>query len=366
MKRILMMSAAAISFGGMAQAGGIDRSGQGLGFLFEKGTYGELSIGSVAPSVSGISTPTYGSRPSGDMAGDYTSLSIAYKQDLSDRLSVGLIVDQPFGADVSYPVGTGYYAQGSVAELDTVAITGLLKYTTDTNFSVYGGLRYQTLSATATVPFVASYDVDGSKDGGLGYVIGAAWEKPEIALRVALTYNSSIKHELNTSDASLLSGGAYVSSITPIETPQSVNLDFQTGIAKDTLVFGGVRWVDWSAFVIDPPNYPAPSPLVSYDSDTISYSLGIGRRLNEKWSVAATLGYEKPTKGYSSNLGPNDGYSSFGLGATYTKGNMKITAGVRYVDVGKAQTTLDGGVSTAGNFTSNHAVGAGIKVGWSF
>ena len=356
-----MTTAASVAFAGAAQAGGIDRSGQGLGFLFEKGSYAELSFGSVSPSISGATVG--GLVPSGDMASNYTSLSAAYKQDLSDNLSMGLIVDQPFGAAVNYPTGTGYYAAGSKADLKTVAITGLLKYTTDTNFSVYGGLRYQTISATATVPFVGSYDVIGSSDSGLGYVLGAAWEKPEIALRVSLTYNSKIKHELDTSDS--IGGLAYVNTKTAIDTPQSLNLDFQTGIAKDTLLFGGVRWVDWSAFVIDPPRYPAPNPLVSYDKDTISYSLGIGRRLNENWSVAATLGYEAQTKGFSSNLGPNDGYSSFGLGATYTKGNMKVTAGVRYVDIGDAKTTVGGGV-TAANFTSNHAIGAGIKVGWSF
>ena len=53
MKRILMTTAAAVAFAGAAQAGGIDRSGQGLGALFENGRYFELSFGSVMPTVDG-------------------------------------------------------------------------------------------------------------------------------------------------------------------------------------------------------------------------------------------------------------------------------------------------------------------------
>ena len=59
---------------------------------------------------------------------------------------------------------------------------------------------------------------------------------------------------------------------TPIDPPQSVNLDFQTGIAKDTLLFGQIRWVDWSNTPIDIPPAVDPAPLLSYADDRISYT----------------------------------------------------------------------------------------------
>lgn len=355
--------------GGNAVAGGIDRSGQSLAVLFEKGNYAEFSLGMVQPSVTGIGagtavsavTPTPG-QSSGDMAADYFTFTGAYKHQFNDRISAAIIYDQPFGANVDYPAGTTYYARGSTAELTTNALTGVVKYTLPSNFSLIGGLRYQTLGATASVPFVASYRANGKTDSGVGYVVGASYEKPEIALRVALTYNSKIEHSLDTAESSLL-GAA--NSTTPITTPQSVNLELQSGIAANTLLFGSIRWVDWSSFVIDPPNYPPATPLVSYDSDTISYSLGLGRKFSEQWSGAVTLGYEAPTGGFASNLGPTDGYWSVGLGGTYTKDNMKITAGIRYVDIGDADTTLGAGVAAA-NFTGNSALAAGIKVGFTF
>jgi long-chain fatty acid transport protein len=344
---------------GSASAGGIDRSGQSIASIFEKGSYAELSFGAITPNVAGRSTPGFGNRLSGDMAGDYSQIGLAFKMNLNPNVDVGLIFDQPFGANVDYPKATGYYAQGTTATLKTAALTFVGKYTLPSNVSLLAGVRYQTFSAQASVPFIGGYTAVGEKDGGVGYLVGIAYEKPEIALRVALTYNSKVKHSLTTTEF-----GAAVSQ-TELETPQSVNLEFQSGIAKDTLLFGSIRWVDWSAFVIDPALYPPAVPLVSYNGDYTTYTLGVGRKFSDNWSAAVTLGYEKPIGGFSSNLGPNDGQRSVGLGATYTKDNMKITGGVRYVDIGDAQPTLGGGVPSA-NFTDNHALAFGLKISYSF
>ncbi len=378
MKKIISTIGAFALGATAAHAGGIDRSGQSVGILFEKGNYAEFSFGRVSPSVSGSGagtapsplTPTPG-QASGDMAGNYNQIGGGLKYQFNERFSGALIVDQPFGADVDYPAATTYFATGSTASIDTMAITALLKYTTPTNFSVYGGLKYQTMSAEATVPFVANYTGRADRDSGVGYVIGVAYEKPEIALRVALTYSSKVKHEFVPVESSL-SAAANTLSGTPttVNTPQSVNLEFQTGVAKDTLVFGSIRWVDWSNFKIDPAVYNALTSggdLVSYSNDTITYSLGVGRRLNENWAVSASLGYEKAHGGFSANLGPTDGKKSITLGAVYTRDNMKITGGVSYVKIGDAQTTLNepSGVA-ASNFSGNKAIGVGIKIGYSF
>ncbi|MBA3909009.1 MAG: hypothetical protein C0524_03790 [Rhodobacter sp.] len=365
MKRILTTAAGLSAVAGAALAGALDRSGQSIAAIFEKGSYVELSFGAVSPDVSGNEVAPVGTDASGDMAGDYLQLGTAVKMDLNDRLALALIYDQPFGAKADYPAGTAYYATGTTAELKTEALTLMAKYTLPSNISFLGGLRYQTFAAQASIPFVASYTANGDKDGALGYVVGIAYEKPEIALRVALTYNSKIKHGLATQDASLLTGGAFLDSTTSIETPQSVNLEFQSGIAKDTLLFGSIRWVDWSAFSIDPANYPPTTPLVSYSGDYTTYNLGVGRRLNENWSAAVSLGYQKALGGFSSNLGPSDGQKSIGLAATYSMDNVKISGGVRYLDIGGAQTTLDGAVPSA-SFADSSAIAIGLKVGYTF
>ncbi len=377
MKRVAVVLGSLALGASAANAGGIDRSGQSVGIIFEAGNYVELSYGAVNPVVKGNATfdpdgpgpaPMFGN--SGDLSAAYSQIGVSAKMKINDQLDAAIIMDQPFGASVDYPIAN-YFAAGSLAKLNTNAITGVVKYRTASNLSVYGGLRYQTLSARARVPFVASYSVNGESDAGVGYLVGAAWEKPEIALRVALTYNSKINHKLDTSETFLhpLAGVTSVSSVTQIVTPESLTLDAQTGIAKDTLLFGSARWVDWSSFNISPATYTgslAGSPLVAYREDTINYTLGIGRRFNENWSGAISIGYEKPTGGASSNLGPTDGRKSLTIGATYTKDAMKITAGVSYIDIGNTYTSLGAAVPVAAVFRDNSAVAAGIKVGFSF
>ncbi|WP_108482015.1 OmpP1/FadL family transporter [Oceaniglobus ichthyenteri] len=374
MKHVRLASAALLTSVSVAQAGGVDRTGQSVAVIFEAGNYLELSFGSVAPSVSGIGTAASGTpASSGDMSSSFTQFSGAYKHSFGNGWDAAVIFDQPFGAAVDYPAAQPYYARGSVANLAADALTAVLKYKLPSDVSLYGGLRYQTFTASATTPFItldptiptAPYAVKGAKDGAFGYLVGAAYERPDIALRVALTYNSKIKHALDTLETSAFGGP--VRSVTPVHTPQSVNLDFQTGVAANTLVFGNIRWVDWSDFDISPTVYRliTGEPLVSYRKDTVSYTLGIGRKLNDTWSIAGTIGYEEPMYGFSSNLGPTDGYISYGLGATYTKDQMKVTAGVRYVDIGDTQTTLGGGVAAA-DFKDNHAIAFGLKIGYTF
>jgi long-chain fatty acid transport protein len=364
MKRILTTATALVAAATTAQAGGVERSVQSVAILFEQGRYAELSFGQFSPDVSG--SILGGARQSGDMAPSYNNLSLGYKMDIGERMAFAIIIDEPIGADVAYPGSFPpgpYPLAGSTAELNSSAITALLRYKFANNFSVHGGLRYQTVEGQVSLPVVGfpgpGYTLDTNKDGALGYVVGIAWEKPEIAARVALTYNSAIDHTLQ----SVETGPIPTVGSFDTEVPQSVNLEFQTGVATDTLLFGSIRWVDWSAFDIDPPGYPASLPtLVSYPKDRVTYNLGIGRRFNEQWSAAATIGYEPSDGEITGNLGPTDGATSFGLAATYTMDNVKITAGARYVDIGDANTNL----TPSAAFRNNEGVGFGIRIGYSF
>jgi len=356
MKQFVLVSAAILASTSGAYAGGVERSTQSVAILFEQGRYAELSFGRFAPDVSG--SVAGGLVSSGDMAGDYNSWSLGYKMDIGDRMSFAMILDEPIGANVNYPASAAPYPlAGSTADLTSSAITALLRYKFENNVSVYGGLRYQTVHGEVSLPSVGGYRLDTNYDSELGYVVGVAWEKPEIAARVALTYNSAITHNLESVEFGALTGTF------DTEVPESVNLEFQTGIAKDTLLFGSIRWVDWTSFIIDPPFYPAPlGNLVDYANDRTTYNLGLGRRFNDNWSGAVTIGYEKADGATTGNLGPSDGIKSIGLAATYTMDNMKITGGVRYVDIGDATTNPP----ISGVFTDNSGVGIGIRIGYTF
>jgi long-subunit fatty acid transport protein len=371
MKRFTIAAAALTAAASTASAGGVDRSGQSIAPLYQEGNYAEISFGVVSPSVSG----TVGPAASGDMAESYSQFGAAYKADINEQLSFALIFDQPFGADVNYPVGGTYPLQGSTAELNSNAITAIARYKMNDRFSVHGGLRYQSLEATASLPFLAGYTANGETDYGTGYLVGAAYEIPDIALRLALTYNSKINHDIRTTET----GPVPSVSNTRVEAPQSLNLDFQTGIAANTLLFGGVRWVEWSEFDISPVGYrtattnpgnPSGSSLVSYADDTFTYSLGVGRKFSETFSGSISVSYENSNGGFASNLGPTDGKFGITLGGQYTVDNVEISGGVNYTWIGNANTQVPVGAfptpPATSSFTDNSAIGVGMKIGVTF
>ncbi len=354
-KFLLTASAFALSATG-ALAGGLDRSGQSVGIIFEDGGYVELSFGMVMPSVTG--TFAVGPTPSGNMAGSYSQFSLGVKQDINDKISIGIVLDEPYGASVDYPAGA-YPLAGTTAEVSSQALTAVGRYKVSDRFSVIAGIRTQSI--TGDIAITGGYFLTMESAGDFGYLVGAAYEIPDIALRVALTYNSAIDTTLTGTEVGV---GAVSLDVT---MPQSINLDFQTGIAADTLLFGSVRWAEWTAFDLMPPAYAAANggdSLLDYDNDVFTYSLGVGRKFSDTFSGSIALGYEAATAtaaSPSSNLSPTDGYFSVQIGGKYTMDNMNISGGIRYVVLGDAITSTLGS-----SFTDNSAIGVGIKVGYSF
>jgi long-chain fatty acid transport protein len=362
MKKITTAGAILLMTTSIATAGGLDRSGQGIGAIFEDGDYAELSFGSVSPSISGVGFATnFGGvgASSGNIANSYVQLGMAYKSQLNDQFSLAIIYDQPFGADVEYAT-PGYVlaspppgvVANSGARVESDGITVLGRYEINPNFSVHGGLRYVQASGTYALN-LAGYQSNYSNDGGFGYVIGGAYERDDIAMRIALTYSSGIDLELD---------GDQDDNTLTANLPESVNLDFQTGIAADTLLFGSVRYVAWDGFQLVDDNAATPSPILSYDADVYTYNIGVGRRLSDAFSASFAIGYEKGTGETTGNLGPTDGYISYQIGGAYTLNNgIEISGGVRYVDLGDAVTA-----PFSGDFSDNDAVAVGLKVAYNF
>ncbi len=326
-------------------AGGLDRSGQSISSIFETGRYAELSFGMVNPSVEGVFThPLAGAMASGNVAPSYTQLGFAFKMDLNDKLSAGLIADQPYGAVVDYDT-PGYPLYTTNAEVKTQSLTLIGRYKLNDAFSVHAGVRSVTASGhyDPVGPYASTY----SAGTDTGYLVGVAFEKPEIAMRVALTYASETHFALDGTVGDLTA-----------TMPASVNLDVQSGIAANTLLFGQIRWADWTSATVDDT---LAGNLVDYTSDTVSYSLGLGRKFSDSLSGAVTLGYEVGDGKLASNLAPTDGNFNIGVGGTYTRGNMKLSGGARFVKLNDATTEILGA-----EFNGNSVVGLGMKVSFAF
>ncbi len=213
-KTVAVVAAALVVGAGASNAGGIDRSGQPIGVIFEKtgdtGNYVQLSYGSISPSTN---TST-----GGNPLLDYSALGLTYKRQLNEQFSLSVIYDEPFGAAVKYPNVDPFF--GSFATVESNAVTLVGRYETGNGLSVHGGLRAQKLSGMIQTSqrLVAESGYD------LGYVVGAAYEIPDIALRVAVTYNSEIDNELTGNETRSCVVSATSFNVT---TPESDDLDFQ-------------------------------------------------------------------------------------------------------------------------------------------
>ena len=331
----------------MVQAGGIERTAQSVDIIFEEGTLAEFGISYAMPSVTGVD-PT--ATATGVMSPNYASFTGAYKTDIGNKIGLAVIFDQPYGSLASYSAG---FYNGTKADLTSSAVTVVGSYDVSDRFMVYGGATYQSMTATAAVPAAGNYTINAASGSGTGFVAGAAYQIPDIAMRVALTYRSSVTSTHATIENSALIAANTAGSMS-VTTPESFNLEFQTGVNPKTLVFGSIRWVNWSAFDLTPANYPGPGgSLINYTDDRVTFNLGVGRKLSDTLSAAVTVGYERDLGGASSALGPTDGFVSLGAGLTYTMGNTKISGGAKYIWLGDT-------AGPAGTFSNNSALGLGV------
>ncbi len=471
-------------------AAAMDRSGQSVSAFLQPNNYFEAGISVLSPDVSGQATQAYGGGKFEDMASDYYFPSAAIKLQIADKVSFGLLYDQPFGAKAEYvgdnilvsnpgvdtilpaaqmsalrqaaimrntpagiqqlatkagiPLATaqamyaanapipgmgntkdivdaGVASQvdtalnstkkmlgqgGTKVDVNTQNLSMIFGFQPTESFNIYGGGVYQTVKGTLNLRGAAAsvfngYDAKFDETGGVGWLAGAAFQIPKIALKVSATYRSEIDHKVNT-DESISSQGALpllanagldvtnVTSVlgkgsteTSLTTPQSVNLDFQTGIMADTLAFANVRWVNWKEFKIRPEKFGAVSELVGplvgqpkgfniiqYDKDQISATVGVGRKLTEKWSGTVAVGWDSGAGNPVSSLGPTEGYWNVGLGAQYSPTpSTFIAGGVKYFWLGdaKAQISSQFGKDTyIADFSDNDAFAMGLKIGYKF
>ncbi|WP_263576544.1 OmpP1/FadL family transporter [Acinetobacter pseudolwoffii] len=386
------------------QAAGLDRSGQSISAFLQPGNYAEAGISVLDPEVQGKDNA--GNKVS-DMAEDYYFPTAAIKIQATDKISLGLLYDQPFGADSQYAPESNAFAtvntntgvlEGTSVEVKTNSITALIGYQPNENWNVYAGPVYQSVKAKVSLRGTAyrgpqvlgGYDIDLKESEAYGWLAGFAYSIPEIALKAAVTYRSEIKHELDTTETFGFGtdGALYIPGLTgtllgkpviptyhkaEITTPQSVNIDLQSGIAKNTLAFANIRWVHWDQFAVKPAYLSQltgaltgkQQNLVDYSDDQWSANVGLGRKFNNKWSGSASVGYDSGAGNPVTTLGPTEGYWNVGLGGQYSPAeNYFIQAGVKYFWLGDA--TAQTGGNPVGEFEDNYAMGYGLKIGYRF
>ena len=202
------------------------------------------------------------------------------------------------------------------------------------------------------------YKATGRRVGDWGTVLGVAYEIPDIALRVALSWQSEIVHTYGTSESIAGLSVSTTDGDTKVTMPQVVALDVQSGVALGTLLFGQVKWTEWSKWEVRTPQYYAATgeAVTGFEDDHITWKLGVGRQFNEDLSGFAQVTYEAQNGKTLSRLSPRDGFVSFGIGGQYVMDNVNLRGGVEYVWIG------DGKDASGVEFSENSALGVGLTL----
>ena len=159
--------------------------------------------------------------------------------------------------------------QGTSVEVETQNLSMILGFQPNKNLNFYAGPVYQTVKGNIQLRGTAyggsatfgGYNADIKETGDIGWLAGAAYQIPEIALKASVTYRSEIKHSTDAKESFISPSLNAIPAAkeTDITTPQSVNLDLQTGIMADTVAFANVRWVNWKDFAVRPYKFGVAS-----------------------------------------------------------------------------------------------------------
>ncbi|MDV7590531.1 transporter [Acinetobacter baumannii] len=392
---ILMIS------GAQVHAAALDRTGQSISAFLQDGNYFEASLSAIDADVSGkvrTSYMTAGTDPSTkNMAENSTYYNAALKLQVTPHFSFGLIYDQPYGTDSSYQAlpNNTFSTNSNVtsAHVETQNLSFIFGYQPNQNWNFYVAPVYQTIKSTVKLngrafDAISGYSFDMKEDSELGWLAGIAYQIPEIALKAAVTYRSEIKHQVMATE----SFSPLLSPIVPIigtgetevTTPQSINLDLQSGITPSTLIFLNTRWVNWKDFKIKPyqfgkvtefaTQYPTGLNLADYSKDQITVDFGLAQKFNNQWSGVVSAGWDSGAGNPASLLGPVEGYWSAGIGLQFNPApNYFIQGGVKYFWLGdtaghSAAYLLPGNAEHAvvADYSDNSAIAYMLKIGYKF
>ncbi|QGG90341.1 transporter [Agrobacterium sp. MA01] len=410
MKTTALGLIAACAFVGGAQAGGLERGGYNIDLLFDPGQYVfESGVTYVAPQrkiknvVDTNTANTIGGggnltgRPTeADDSENYFVPRIGFKATLMEGVDCLADYSQPWGAHTK--PGTNW--AGANQNVETKVNSHNYGLTCSYKFDVgpgqlrvIGGGFYQQLDGfKERIVFNPNSGFIGSLSGlgrlnlegdGYGWRIGAAYEIPEYALRASLVYNSEVELDEITGNLDLrglpvnFGGNQLAGRDTAVygstTMPDSLELKVQSGIAPDWLAFGSVKWTDWSQLqsipfcVVGTTSCSRTTPqatsldLIYRDGWTVSG--GIGHKLNEQWSVAGSVTWDRGT---SQGFGAQSDVWTFGTGVSYTPTKnveLRVAGAVSILTSGSSGAVVANGVTYGddASYTYDNDIAAAVS-----
>lgn len=332
-------------------AGGMEASWLNHGVLFHQDD--KVLQSSVALYQADQDGSDVFNNKTGSAAQDQWFVKLAYKHQLNDQTALALTYHRGLSAHQKYPTNSIYNGLSAKWVGDVYSVlakhdvwNSALSNSWQQKISLYGGAKLLISEAKVTVPATPTanpvtdpraypYRAESDTNYAPGYVAGIAYQIPDIALMLRLTYETAITHRFKYSEAVISSVPALnlrQSSNASVEVPASWQLDIQTGIASDTLLFAIIRRVDWRPFKVEPPLFKQATGngLVVFKRINYAFSGGVGHKFSSSWSAALGYDYEEGSDGALNPLLPSSGYRGPTAGLSYSWAKSKVSLGGYY------------------------------------
>jgi long-chain fatty acid transport protein len=342
-----------------AHAGGLERGGYNIDLLFDPSDYAaEAAVTYVNPQreLNNVNDLPGGGdlngRPSNGVRATegYWVPRIGFKASIGSAIDCMADYSEPWGAHLNQGANWAGANENIETKIDSENYAATCSYAFDVGsgqLRVIGGGFYQEVSgfqerlvqdlgAPVTSPLgIGRLDLEGD---GWGWRAGLAYEIEEYALRTSLVYNSAVNLDNITGTLDLTQVPAFLDPTNPLlgqstsvfgstKMPASLEWKFQTGVAPGWLVFGGVKWTDWSQLQSLPfcPKVTSaiacttrgPTEATSLDlfyRDGWTINGGVGHKFNEQWSGAVSVTWDR---GVSTGLGTHTDTWTLGGGVSY-------------------------------------------------
>lgn len=364
---------------GSALAGGFSRGTANLDGLFGDGfqMYSGMTYVSPGRSYQNI-MGTMGPSPDQTFTNDYYIPYLSVGGHLGGPLNCVASYTQPYGADSSYIGPLRFDTSAQSFTVDEYGATCSVGFDVGKGRAYFiGGAFYEALDYHqeqdftgyingGQAPGASTLDMSGE---AWGYRIGIGYEIPEIALRGTLIYRSQTdfnasgayanvpfaaltvadlvnNHNVDPGDAAVIANGMYGGNLTAggsssASLPQSLELNLRTGVAPGWLVFGQVKWTDWSVLkqivVVEDIAMQEFSSTSFYFKDGWTVSGGVAHQFTDALAGSVALTWDKGvTSGYDT-LSDTWTLSS---GMRFSKDNVALNVGggaIYFTEAAKTQ-----------------------------